>query len=580
MPGIQRDNKPESTVCGMGITDYREPLKLFNELCRSSQGPKGKVKFIQNSIGGCLTVTSTSTRLFSSISIQTPVLKVLTSSGQSFLSTYGDGGLFYASLASSLVLKGIDSGIRPKILSEVFEALLTHSLEYLNSKKCLFRHPVDFANINFMSSFLRSILGTKPLCRLNHESQKHLAVLILECFLNSVSENENCAPSNNVYVMTDHAENVMHSKTWPGILLAAPELSKFRQTPLSLCRVTHDGKNVIKVALVTASMSGDLEEMADLKLDIAGSVDVEASVVDHLALFCDGLVSASVSVVLCQKVIHPHIKRQLRRKNLLVVDRVGLQPIKYLTKLTGANPIGCMDTSVEEFHFGWIDDVKHTIINSKTYIQLIKGDNPVTTLMLTHLQEQPLCEIKEVTSAALTGLDQLLQQPYVLCGGGCWQAGLVQHIQNLVVKDGHTLADKLELPVVTLSKACDLFTGALLDSATQPGTSLLFNNTNGHLFCRSNSVADHGWNQLTKDTHCCCGLTILSQDDNLSELKFDRMDSFRENNEAAYRSLGTISRDDSKDMLWDSLSVRTNALKMAVLSASAVLRIGQVMESC
>ena len=40
--------------------------------------------------------------------------------------------------------------------------------------------------------------------------------------------------------------------------------------------------------------------------------------------------------------------------------------------------------------------------------------------------------VQEVTSAALTSLDHLLQQPYVLCGGGCWQAGLVQHVRHMV----------------------------------------------------------------------------------------------------------------------------------------------------
>ena len=64
-------------------------------------------------------------------------------------------------------------------------------------------------------------------------------------------------------------------------------------------------------------------------------IEMDTIVVDELLKFCEALIQSEVGLVLCQKVVHPRLKYRWRQAGVIVVDRLGLQPVAYVLKLTG-----------------------------------------------------------------------------------------------------------------------------------------------------------------------------------------------------------------------------------------------------
>ena len=312
--------------------DVLEALKTLLEIVSSSLGHHGNIKIFQNQSGGHLTLTSSSKRLLSSLSITKPVIQLLVSSAQGHLDAYKDGGLFLLSLATSLIKTSVESDLNCKILSEIYEKFLTLCVEYLSSDECSCKVNVVLSDIKFMKSCVRSIVQAKPLCRLNEEKLDLISRLLIEAFLTSVTDTDSAIESIHVIGIDD--KDVLESKLVNGLMLQAPELSKYKKLAFDFKRHKKE-QNRIKVALVTVSMSGDLEEMPDAKLEVWNGVDIDSVLVEQEMKFCQQIVKCGVGLLLCQKVVHPKLKLELKRSGVLVLERLGLNIVGTVCKGTG-----------------------------------------------------------------------------------------------------------------------------------------------------------------------------------------------------------------------------------------------------
>ena len=312
--------------------DVLAALITLLELVSSSIGHHGNIKILQNQSGGHLTLTSSSKRLLTSLSITKPVIQLLVSSAQGHLDAYKDGGLFLLSLATSLIKTSVESDLNCKILSEIYEKFLTLCVEYLNSDECTCKVNVVLSDIKFMKSCVRSIVQAKPLCRLNEEKLDLISRLLIEAFLTSVTDKESTVESVNIIGLEE--KDVLESKLVNGLLLQALELSKYKKLVLDFKRHEKE-KNRIKVAMVTVSMSGDLEEMPDVKLEVWNRVDIDTVLVDQELRFCEQIVKCGVGLLLCQKVVHPKLKLELKRSGVLVIERLGMNIVGTVCKITG-----------------------------------------------------------------------------------------------------------------------------------------------------------------------------------------------------------------------------------------------------
>lgn len=575
---IQPEKPSQSVLRGVGLKSNLEAIRALYGLTSSCRGPDGQIKLLQSQLGGNLTITSSSKRLLSSLSVRNPIIQLLVSVTQGHLAAYGDGGLFLTNLASLLIIKSLESGLEGRLLTEIFDSFLSLSVSYLQSDECLRKVKVPFSNLKFIKCVIKSVLQTKPLCGWNPSKIRHIGQLILECFISNVFDSSYSSCSNHVFIINVENVPIDNSQVFPGLLLPAPELSKFTIQQLDLIRDEYDKGNRFRVVLVTMSMSGDMEELEGRKFEMCDGMDVETQILEELSQFSDHLVSQRVGLVLCQKVVHPELKYRLHAAQVVVVDRIGFQPIKYLQTLTGADPVTCLRVPVAETHYGWVDGVQHCIQHQRSYLKLSRADNSVSTLLLC--QEQGLNELKEVCSVAMETLDQLVQVPYVLMGGGCWQTDLAQYI-SLKVKSAMTeLCDELECSRSSLLKASEIFTSALLHSVLRRPSDGVISLTSGHLHTTSRG-ANFGEPCTAQNVgkHCLCELTESGQEDMFLPVILDAKKWMSVTSAEMSATVEVLTVLETRDIILDSFCMCANALQSAVLAASSVLKIGQVLEN-
>ena len=350
-------NKPESAqlyVAPVDSPDNLYSLSAFLDLVGSCSGPSAGVHMIRNTCGGHLTMTSDSGRLLASLSLSRQVLKLIVSSVQGHLREYGDGGKFlcFACLSlinSTLKLSGQYTNRRAFCsLNEQFVKIIS---KYLNSRECNVIVNADLSNVQVLLAYTKSILSTRPLLNLVDIDCNKISELIVKCFVESIPEGEENPMnehSDGIFIVGCPFEHSRESKLLKGLLLEHPELSCVKgeviinlMTTYSSCkengRSGSSSGRLIKVALVTCSMSGDLEDIVSATYEVTAE---QAASVETLALgkwtaFCEKLAFCRVGLLLCQKVIHPRLKILLKAKNVMAIDRLGSAAIPYIRDLTG-----------------------------------------------------------------------------------------------------------------------------------------------------------------------------------------------------------------------------------------------------
>ncbi|WAR19417.1 MKKS-like protein [Mya arenaria] len=394
MAHIKRETHQQSNIQRSDITKFVPALRTLQKIVLSCRSPSGQIKVIQNSCGGGLTLTSLCERLLKSLSVKKPVIQLLVTSTQGHLELFADGGLFVLSFASTLVLNSVDSGINSRLLAEIFESFLTLTTEICNSSDCSFIIDARVSDLNFMTSFIKSVLKPKLFCQLDDHLLSFISKLLLEVFLYSVSEKTDWSLQEYIYVLKIEGNDIEDSKSFPGVLIEAPELSRFKKCKLNTTKHVSSHGQCIKCVVVTASMSGDFDELGELKYDVENAVDKDEECLKQLTQFCEVLIVNKVGLLLCQKVVHPRLKLQLRGSGVVVVDRIGSGPIKYLTKLVGANAIQSIEMVIPMTSYGSLANLDHVIIQRRSYLHLTHPHTPVTSLILCHQEEQQLLELK------------------------------------------------------------------------------------------------------------------------------------------------------------------------------------------
>lgn len=335
MPTIQKGKVQEGRVTSSSTRNWVKAVEKLRQLVQLCRSPSGKLVVSQSLVGGSLVLTSSSKILIQSLTVKKPIIQLLISAAQGHLNVYGDGGLFVLSFTASLVSGTIKSGMNLKISAEIFEMFLTAMCDFINCDTCCIKYPALVGNTKFMFSVTKTIIQPKLGCMLDEIEISYISNLLLQCFLLSVNGTESCCVTDNVFITTHEGACVAESKVYDGLLLEAPDLSRYKHTALTPLLTTLNDRKAIKVVLVAVSLSGDYEETWNNSYKMLRDVDVEAEMLAKLLAFCESLIQHNVGLVLCQKVVHPLLKQHLGKAGVHVFDRIGLQMSKFSEKMAG-----------------------------------------------------------------------------------------------------------------------------------------------------------------------------------------------------------------------------------------------------
>ena len=242
-----------------------QALRAFKTIVKSCYGPYGHLKMVQNQCGGHVTVTSSSKRLLSSLSLSKPVLKLVSAAVQGHLQVFSDGGL-YAALFACLLVEGCwATGFHPALCAIINELLLDRSLQMLESStEC--RLPVDVASMETLLSLVNSVIGSKPACGLMQHEISLISSLILQSFISSLpsADHNRQMTIPEVQIVTVQSQPISDSHIKQGVLVEAPEIPATFTRDIHLPRVQSGPREgCVLVALYGISLAGDSEEFVD-----------------------------------------------------------------------------------------------------------------------------------------------------------------------------------------------------------------------------------------------------------------------------------------------------------------------------
>jgi len=130
------------------------------------------------------------------------------------------------------------------------------------------------------------------------------------------------------------------------------------------------------------------------------------------------------------KVVHPRVRRFLRGRGVLVLDRLGHHVAIQLARQCGAQPIAAPFAPICADQLGRLSVLSQLAINDRCYVCLEGGPRPVWTLVLCAVTEEAGEELKRVSNAAYRVLRRALREQVLIDGAGVWQQHLADHVRE------------------------------------------------------------------------------------------------------------------------------------------------------
>ena len=321
------------------LTDPDNCLAIgtLQQLFASCYGLNARPKLLHNNSGGHVTLTTSAARLLQCMSVSRPVLRLVTTAVQQHVSLYGDCGLLAGQLCLGLIDRSLTLHIHRRLITEVNESILKCCLDYLHSERCACRVAVNFSTTVDLLKLAETAVTTKTVCGFLAGDARRMSKLIVEAFLKCFPDSKT---NTDLWGITEYVtmegSNVGESYLIDGILIEAPHIATYSVRSHSWKHIPEGPrKGSIRVALFNTSLAGETNMSVDAEYQLDPRVEFSSAVVGQLLDCGRRLVGQAVGAVLCQKVIHPRIKRYLKRNGVLVLDRLGLQRATAVHHLIG-----------------------------------------------------------------------------------------------------------------------------------------------------------------------------------------------------------------------------------------------------
>ncbi|KAL6050389.1 hypothetical protein STEG23_024993 [Scotinomys teguina] len=545
----------------------RSTLSVLKGILASCYGPSGRLKQLHNGSGGCVCTTSQSSALLRNLSVTHPVLKVLTASVQNHVTCFSDCGLFSAILCCNLIENIQRIGLTPTKVIKLNKYLLSFCTSYLKSEACSCRIPVDFSSTHTFLGLVHSILTSKPACMLTRKEADHISALILKAFLLTIPESagDRIILGKNIIVPVK-GQRVIDSTVLPGLLIEMSEVQLRRLLPTRKA-------SALKVALFCVSLSGDFSNAGEGTVVIPYQVSLENAVLEQLLNLGRQLVCDHIDLVLCQKVIHPSLKQFLSEHHIVAIDRVGVTLMEPLSKVTGATPIGFLNT-IASTTYGSVKDLCSARFGSKHFFHLIPKEITVCSLLLCSRNDTAWEELKLTCQTAMHALQLTLKEPWVLLGGGCTETHLAAYIRHKVHNEAEDIVKEDGFSRAELQIAAEAFCSALesvAGSLEHDGGEILIDMKYGHFWSgQSDSTSVVNWPDML--SRCGCGLHNSQEGLSWSFLKGTHH-PFTPQTCHSQAAVGPAS-----NLTVDCFPAKLSGLQVAVETANLILDLSYVIE--
>ncbi|XP_026274010.1 molecular chaperone MKKS [Frankliniella occidentalis] len=542
----------------------------LDDLCKlfaTSVGPKGCLCLLMSPVDS-LVLTSSSSRIVPNISFDNPILQFIQQCIGSQNKKYYNGGFYCGILLTKLLSRILESSLPQPTVNSILKEFATFMQnEILHSA---LRIEVNLDSVHPFMLVAQSILLSK--CGLHREensdslihSQKQ-ASLLVQAFLQSeaspgkvfinVLENSDkqCIFNGILYKCTEEEYVVLNGKVW------------------------HNVSILLFSVMLTDQIDCKEIDVPNVVLANKGKVQFELA-----QMFIEKAISMGIDVIACQKVVHPKLLLQLRRKGILVVQRLGKRMAEALEKTSGAIPISSLEIPLLECLpqlKGCLASVQHLEEFNNNDVRL-EGcfDCNICSLQLTTRAIGAGADLKVVAHQVLIALGQVFQDVAVCPGAGCSEIYLCTALWERIQSEREALCKKLVCSSAQLMSVMVWLQEGLLQAAG-------LNCGSGKLAV--DSIYHHAWkgsdsNSTVVDTSSCnCGLVTSQQvkhfDGSWTLVTLDNMKHWAGMHDITVQTPSMVPPLLGNNSIVDVCTIKTSAIGLALDSCIAIANIGAVI---
>jgi hypothetical protein len=420
---------------------------------------------------------------------------------QRLLSSNNSGlsGWFLVLLTCKLIISGFQSKLQISSISRGFTSAAMAAVSEISLKEekwCTsssnLLHKVSWDDLNGILSIIKTSVGSHHVLQLTEREIGTLSISMLTAFLSSVDRDSmKCSiiyrralglPIENLIVL----ENSLAMD-----ISLPPDIRQNRQG--SKMSQTHNKFQKLIVAIFENSL--ELSELSNYFLEIdrdAEKIEPRGKRISIKSLeykFLDGIAHvlklSKVTLVACQRRIHPYLVRILKKVGIICLPRLSIRYCGALQRLCGARqlvsfPISQnMSCPLDPSSLGYLSSLECRRIYGRTYVVACSvtesttstSDEPccnaqesftvsafgqdcavgirsrqslMSTVILTAPSESLCNALEIVCEDVVKTLTGLLGCPYVLSGGGDWQRRTAQTLRQTLSEYASSTAQRDE----------------------------------------------------------------------------------------------------------------------------------------
>lgn len=438
-------------------------LRGVYNLVASSMGPAGRGKcLVSRAEGGSVTCTTCSAKLLRHLQPSiakegsgAEFLLLLMGLVGGFVERGGDGGLLCVGFACAVIDEALQSSLSKRRIADALvdlSASMDDMLSLGSGKLSSVKRRLRWDQPHELVRVLSSLLEAKALLRLSSEEARRISSTLLDAFVSSLAPDEGASGEALVprlcYKRVIDASGAGLRYLQGTVLLDVlePVCPGAWRLDLQFPARTLVFEEALSLPPVTSAPSVRIET-SDHR-EGGGSVrEAESSIFDR---FAGAVAAVGVTVLCCQKVVHPKLRQLLRGRGIVTFQRLSLRNIGAVAALTGARVVHDVQAALSLGPEGLrrcagevlsVERVGETLGTAaaehpwwgqgqgrKQYTAL-RGPGTMTTLLVSARDEEELDELALVTERAVAVLREAIVVPFALDGAGVWERALADELE-------------------------------------------------------------------------------------------------------------------------------------------------------
>lgn len=423
--------------------------RVIAEAISSTLGPRGMDKMLVSGIGD-VTITNDGAAILGEIDVQHPAAKMMVEVAKTQDDMVGDGTTTAVVLSGALLKKGeelLEQNIHPTVIVGGYRKAAQKALKVLVK----ISKAVDLDDKRSLKKVAVTSMGSKAV----GPAREHFAEIVIEA-VNQIAEKRGdrwIADIDNIQIIKKEGKSLGDTELVKGMILDK--------------EVVHVGmpkqvKNA-KIALIDTALEVKKTEFdATIRIQdpskMKAFLDQETNMLKEMV---DKIAKKGANVVICQKGIDDMAQHFLAKKGILAIRRAKQSDMEKLSRAAGGRIIANIDDLKRE-DLGYAKLVEERKIGDDKMIFVEGCKDPKSVSILIHAGlERMVDEAERAIHDGLSVVADVVEKNRIVAGGGAAEAAVAKALRDYAPKIG----GREQLAVEAFAESMEIIPNTLAENA-------------------------------------------------------------------------------------------------------------------